>query len=58
MLRKAGAATILLLLLVVPFINWRVGALLWMCAWLTFIFQGLSRRRFFRGQQGNDGDGG
>ncbi len=41
MLRKIGAWIILFLLLVVPFINWRLGAVLWMCAWLVFICQGL-----------------
>ena len=45
MTRKIGAWIILILLLVVPFINWRVGALLWMCAWLVYIIQGLSKGR-------------
>ena len=41
MLRKISAWIILFLLLVVPFFDWRVGALFWMCAWLIFICQGL-----------------
>ena len=39
--RKIFAAVILLLLVGVPFIDWKVGAVLWMCAWLVFIFQNL-----------------
>ena len=46
MIRKIGAAIILVLLLVVPFFNWRLGAVLWMCAWLTYVCQGL-----FKGKQ-------
>ena len=45
MARKIGAWIILILLLVVPFFNWRLGAVLWMCAWLVYIIQGLSKGR-------------
>ena len=38
-LRRAGAALILVILLVTPFYNWRLGALLWMCAWVVHIVQ-------------------
>lgn len=41
MLRKISAATLLILLLVVPFLNWRLGALLWLCSWIIFLSQQL-----------------
>ena len=43
MIRKISAWVILAILLVVPFFNWKLGALFWMCAWLVFICQGLFR---------------
>ena len=46
--RRVFAAIILILLLVVPFIDWKLGAVLWMCAWLVFIFQSLYSRRNWR----------
>ncbi|MCB2181331.1 MAG: hypothetical protein KQH63_04865 [Desulfobulbaceae bacterium] len=39
MARKISAWIILLSLLVVPFLNWRLGALLWMCACLMYVLQ-------------------
>ena len=39
--RKVFAAILLVLLVVVPFWDWKLGAVLWMCAWLVFIFQNL-----------------
>jgi hypothetical protein len=45
MQRKIFAGILLVLLLVVPFLNWRLGAVLWMCAWLVFIFQNIFSRR-------------
>jgi uncharacterized MAPEG superfamily protein len=45
MKRKFAAAVLLLLLIGVPFLNWRLGAVLWMCAWLIFILQNLFARR-------------
>jgi len=39
--RKVLAAIILILLVGLPFIDWKLGALLWICAWLVFIFQNL-----------------
>ncbi len=40
-LRKFFAAALLILLLGVPFIDWKLGAVLWMCVWLIFILQNL-----------------
>ncbi|MBU0482729.1 MAG: hypothetical protein KKG47_16675 [Proteobacteria bacterium] len=45
MTRKIGAIVLLLLLLGVPFLDWRLGAVIWMAAWLTFILQKLFTRR-------------
>ncbi len=45
MYRKIGALILLIALLTVPFIDWRVGAWLWLCAGLVHIFQGLFRGR-------------
>jgi len=39
--RKIFAFILLVVLIGVPFINWRLGAVLWMCVWLIFIFQNL-----------------
>jgi ABC-type transport system involved in cytochrome bd biosynthesis fused ATPase/permease subunit len=39
--RKIFAAILLVLLIGLPFIDWKLGAVLWMCAWLVFIFQKL-----------------
>ncbi len=41
MKRKISAVILLFFLLVVPFLNWRLGAILWMSAWLVYIFQNL-----------------
>ena len=49
--RKFFAVILLILLIVVPFIDWRLGAVMWMCAWLVFIFQNLLSK-----QQWNLGD--
>ena len=43
-MRKVAAGILLGLLLFVPFFNWRLGALMWMCAWLVFILQKLFSR--------------
>lgn len=51
MLRKIGVWILLVLLLVVPFFHWRTGAVLWLCAWLVFIGQGLFKGRPLRGGQ-------
>lgn len=39
--RKIFAIIILVLLIGVPFWDWKLGAVLWMCAWLVFIFQNI-----------------
>jgi hypothetical protein len=46
MKRKISTWLILFLLIVVPFFNWRLGALLWMCAWVTYICQGVFDRKY------------
>jgi 4-hydroxybenzoate polyprenyltransferase len=43
--RKFFAVILLALLIIVPFIDWRLGAVMWMCAWLVFIFQKLFSRQ-------------
>jgi membrane protein implicated in regulation of membrane protease activity len=45
MKRKILAAVLLALLLGVPFLNWQLGAVLWMSVWLVYIFQNLLTRR-------------
>ena len=40
-IRKFFAVILLVLLIGLPFIDWKLGAVLWMCAWLIFIFQKL-----------------
>ena len=57
MKRKILAGILLTLLIVVPFINWQLGAVLWMCAWLVFIFQNIfSRRSWKLGDTQNEDD--
>lgn len=38
-MKKLVAWALLLILVVVPFINWRVGAVVWLCAWITYVLQ-------------------
>ena len=55
MKKRILAGVLLALLLLVPFLNWRIGALLWMSAWLVFIFQNIFSRQGWRlGGEGND----
>jgi len=42
---RVFAGILLLLLVVVPFLDWRLGAVMWMSAWLIFIFQKLFDRQ-------------
>ncbi|MBU0728674.1 MAG: hypothetical protein KKE17_10540 [Proteobacteria bacterium] len=59
MVRKFFAATLLVMLVIIPFINWRIGALLWMCAWLVYIFQNLFTKRKWsigKNQESEDSD--
>ena len=39
--RRILAAILLVILIGVPFLDWKLGAVLWMCAWLVFILQNL-----------------
>jgi len=39
--RRILAANLLVILIGVPFLDWKLGAVLWMCAWLVFILQNL-----------------
>lgn len=39
--RRIFAAFLLVALIGVPFLDWKLGAVLWMSAWLVFIFQSL-----------------
>jgi len=57
MKRKIAAIILLVLLIGVPFINWRLGAVLWMCAWLVFILQNIFvRRNWHLGVKNKDQD--
>jgi len=38
-IRKLITWIILICLLVMPFINWRLGAVIWLCAWIIYILQ-------------------
>jgi len=40
-IRRISAAILLIVLIGLPFWDWKLGAVLWMCAWLVFIFQKL-----------------
>ena len=56
MKKRIVAGTLLVLLIVVPFLDWRIGAVLWMSAWLVFILQKLSsREEWHLGEDGDDG---
>ena len=53
--RRFLAAILLIILIGVPFLDWRLGAVLWMCAWLVFIFQNLySGRKFGENKDEDD----
>jgi len=39
--RRIFAAILLVILIGVPFWDWKSGAVLWMCAWFVFIFQNI-----------------
>ncbi len=56
MKKRIMAGTLLVLLIVVPFLDWRIGAVLWMSAWLVFILQKLySREEWNLGKDRDDG---
>ena len=54
--RRILAAILLIILIGVPFLDWRLGAVLWMCAWLVFIFQNLYSGRNPKFGENNDED--
>ena len=62
MARKIGAVILLISLLVVPFLDWRTGAVMWMSAWMIFILQKLFTRGNWKirnnekGEVGDDND--
>ena len=56
MKKRIVAGILLVLLIVVPFLDWRLGAVLWMSDWLVFILQKLSSREDWNlGEDGDDG---
>jgi hypothetical protein len=52
--QKISAAILLILLIGAPFINLKLGAVLWMCAWLVFIFQNLYPRHNWKFGEGDE----
>ena len=54
--RKIFALILLVLLIGVPFIDWKLGALLWMSAWLVFIFQNLLGKGQWKVEDEGDGE--
>lgn len=37
--KKAITWIILVVLVVTPFVNWRLGAVIWLCAWIIYVVQ-------------------
>lgn len=58
MKRRIGAGILLFLLLVVPFLDWRLGAVMWMSAWLVFILQKIFDRGSWKIGEDDDSSGG
>ena len=54
--RKLFAVILLVLLIGLPFIDWKLGAVLWICAWLVFIFQNLLGHHRKTGEEDDPGD--
>jgi ABC-type transport system involved in cytochrome bd biosynthesis fused ATPase/permease subunit len=54
--RKIFAVILLVLLIGLPFINWKLGAVLWICAWLVFIFQNLLGHHWKPEEDGGEED--
>lgn len=50
-IQRISAIILLVILIGVPFLDWKLGAVLWMCAWLVFIF-----RNLYSGQTWNLGE--
>ncbi|MEN8134652.1 MAG: hypothetical protein ABFS18_03835 [Thermodesulfobacteriota bacterium] len=57
MKRRIGAGILLFLLIVVPFLDWRLGAVMWMSAWLVFILQKLFDRSSWKLGENDDSSG-
>ncbi|MBU0675587.1 MAG: hypothetical protein KJ950_13175 [Proteobacteria bacterium] len=55
-LRRISAAFILLMLLVFPFFNWRLGMVIWLCAWIMFLVAKIFDRREWKGIPPEDSD--
>ena len=53
-IRRISAAIILVILIGVPIWDWKLGAVLWMCAWLVFIFQNLYSRHNWKFGENNE----
>ena len=54
--RKLFAVILLILLLGLPFIDWRLGAVVWMSAWLVFIFQNLLAKNDWKHEDDDDNE--
>ena len=55
--KRIFAGIILFMLIVIPFLDWRLGAVMWMSAWLTFIFQKLFNKQNWKlGEKKNHSD--
>lgn len=52
--RKFFAVILLVLLIGLPFIDWKLGAVLWMCAWLIFMFQKLFPKHNWKLEEDDD----
>lgn len=55
-MKRFLAIIVLLLLLVVPFFNWRAGAVLWLIAWTVYLVKSLHDKRSVAGGQGENGE--
>ena len=53
-IRRISAAILLVILIGVPFWDWKLGAVLWMCAWLVFIFQNLYHRHNWKFRENDE----
>jgi len=55
--KRIFAAILLIVLIGVPLWDWKLGAVLWMCAWLVFIFQNIySGHNWKFGEDKDQGD--
>lgn len=56
MKKRIMAGVLLVLLIVIPFLDWRLGAFMWMSAWLVFIFQKIFSRKDWNFGEDEDSD--